>query len=370
MNATLPLIDLPGVYILTGKGVPGYFNETHTFVADQDMHRAHGDYLATFMQRYTQRPDKNGFLIALVHRTPKTSDWHSPTMVFPDSALHKLYPSGGGRTSELTDFQKRQRTQSVFRGLEILLDYRVATALNVPVYCPVLFHRHTTLKDYPHSSGFPESASHVDLPVLEVVNLFAIASPSQLAKPEFLELHGKVYDGAIRKEVRKRVGLTVVRDTCEESEAVRNIFGNPSNGNGETTRTADDFRFGAEKRHLRTDSVDSETLRFFERFRSLSDEQLDMLCQKCELLAAPGGQVLARRGDMDSVNIYLVDGTLELEAADGGKHLLEGGSPKARTAIAGLKPRKYTVTAYTPIKYYQTSDTAESEILSRKPRGR
>ena len=80
--------------------------------------------------------------------------------------------------------------------------------------------------------------------------------------------------------------------------------------------------------------------------------------------------VPARRGGTDDVNIYLLEGTVELEAADGGKHLLEGGSAKTSTAIASLKPRKYTVTAYTPIKYFQTSDAAEAEILSKKPRGR
>ena len=370
MNATLPLTDLPGVYILTGKGLLGYFNETKTFVVDEELSRPLTDYLARFVQRYTQHPDEYGFLIALIHRTPETNDWSSPTIVFPDAALHKLYPAGGGRADGLTDFQKRNRTQSVFHGLELLLDYRIATALNVPAYCPVLFHRHTTLKDYAPSLGFPEPGDHADLPVLEVVNLFAAASPSQLGKPEFLDLHGKVYDRAIRKDARKRVGLAVVRDESDESDAARDIFGIQAGENGETTRTADEFRFGTEKHQLRTDSVNCETLRFFEKFRSLSDEQLDLLCKKCELLAASGGQVLARRGGTDDINIYLLEGTVELEAADGGKHLLEGGSAKTTAAIASLKPRQYTVTAFTPIKYYQTSDAAEAEILSRKPRGR
>lgn len=370
MNATLPLTDLPGVCILTGKGLLGYFNDTKAFVVDEELGRLFSDYLAGFVQRYTQHPDGDGFLIALVHRTPETGNWRSPTIIFPDTALYKLYPSGGGRAGGLTDFQKRNRTQSVFRGLELLLDYRVATALNAPVYCPVLFHRHTTFKDYALNLGFPEPGNHADIPVLEVVNLFAAASPSQLRKPEFLELHGKVYDRAIRKDARKRVGLAVVRDESDESDAARNIFGNQADENDETTRIADEFRFGTEKRQLRTDSVNSETLRFFEKFRSLSDEQLDLLCNKCELLAASGGQVLARRGATDDVNIYLLDGTVELEAADGGKHLIEGGTAKTRGAIASLKPRKYTVTAITPIKYYQTSDAAEAEVLSRKPRGR
>jgi hypothetical protein len=71
---------------------------------------------------------------------------------------------------------------------------------------------------------------------------------------------------------------------------------------------------------------------------------------------------LLERGTNDSWNLYLVDGTVELVAADGVPKTIEGGTPTARNPISCLKPRMYTVSALTRVAFLWIDDRLIEEV--------
>jgi len=63
------------------------------------------------------------------------------------------------------------------------------------------------------------------------------------------------------------------------------------------------------------------------------------------------GQLLAEAGVTDEWDYYLMEGTLKLTAADGQELFVMGGSRTARAPVAHLQPRRYTLSAMTPVTY-------------------
>ena len=101
---------------------------------------------------------------------------------------------------------------------------------------------------------------------------------------------------------------------------------------------------------------DIGTLQKFEAFRALSPEQLDLLARHLLVKTAKPGQRLIERGSFEQFNLFLVDGTLHLEAEDGKVSEIDTSSPNATRPIASLLPRKYAVTAATPVRYIQVAN--------------
>ncbi len=90
---------------------------------------------------------------------------------------------------------------------------------------------------------------------------------------------------------------------------------------------------------------DIGTLRKFEAFQELSPEQLDLLARHLQIKVAKPGQRLIERGSFEQFNLFLIEGVLHLEAADGKMSDIHADSPAAARPIASLLPRKYEVTA-------------------------
>jgi HD-like signal output (HDOD) protein len=98
-------------------------------------------------------------------------------------------------------------------------------------------------------------------------------------------------------------------------------------------------------------------------FDECSEEELIVLADHSWLDSAGSGHVLARAGETDNWDYYLIEGTLRLVAEDGKEIFLMGGSRTARSPVAHLQPRQYTLSALTPIKYLRV-DTGLLKNLS------
>lgn len=98
---------------------------------------------------------------------------------------------------------------------------------------------------------------------------------------------------------------------------------------------------------------DIKLLRKFKSLHDLSDEQLELLAQSLEIKSATKGTRVIKHGDTRAYSFLLLAGELQLIAADGGRQFIAADSDSARNPIAQLIPRKYQVTAATPIVYLE-----------------
>lgn len=231
---TLALENLPRLYnLIDPSGVLGYFGEDKSFIVDSESSWKFVDLIAQLLRAYRQNPDQEGLRIALVYRPLKPRNWTSETLVLTDDVLLRLYPPPRGsrpresrrtdperpmRTDDalrsshsgaeaemdgLTEFQRRNREKSVHRGIELLLEYRSPLAPDTPIFCPVLFDRHTTLDQYRTDLEVDDADRQAALPVFEVLNLIGLLPLQQRKAPEIRELNDKLHRLAVNMTLRK-----------------------------------------------------------------------------------------------------------------------------------------------------------------------
>jgi HD-like signal output (HDOD) protein len=106
-----------------------------------------------------------------------------------------------------------------------------------------------------------------------------------------------------------------------------------------------------------------ELLTQFVPFSECSAEELIVLADHSWLEEAEAGYVLARADESDGWDYYLQEGSLKLTAADGKELFVMGGSRSAQAPVAHLQPRRYTLSAVTPVTYVRV-DAALLKNLS------
>lgn len=109
--------------------------------------------------------------------------------------------------------------------------------------------------------------------------------------------------------------------------------------------------------------IGADVLKQFTLFNDLSPEQLAYLNENATIHSERAGRQLIRKGSTDNWTWLLMDGRLEMEAADGVKWLVEAGSDKARTPVAQLKPRLYDVRTLSPVKLLRIDDVYLGKLL-------
>ena len=112
--------------------------------------------------------------------------------------------------------------------------------------------------------------------------------------------------------------------------------------------------------------VSLQLLKSFAPFTDLEHKQLLPLLERTRLKHANAGRCLMELGSTSDKVIYLVGGTLQLEARDGVKYTVESGSDKARAPIAQLVPRQYRVETLTPVDYLQIERQLVENIIEQK----
>jgi hypothetical protein len=113
--------------------------------------------------------------------------------------------------------------------------------------------------------------------------------------------------------------------------------------------------------------VKPERLREFVQFREMDEPTLNELAARSLLYSAPGGAHLLDNDVSDAWNLYLLDGSIMLTAADGVTLRVDGGSHQARYPISFLKPRKYRVDALSPINFLWIHDMLLAAVNAPEP---
>lgn len=373
---------LTGFYVLTSDGELGAYDPDGKFVVDAKLTKAFADYNRRFLMTYLQSPEKGNFRLAIIHRTQEKRPWGSETLLLEKSIVRRLYPMTGTTELDLTAFQKKNREKSIYRGMEIFLEYKDASTPDLPVYCPVLYDRDTTLDDYAANLDRPVTSADRETPVVEILNLLNGIPVGRRYTPEITILKEKIYQGIVKKGMRKAAEFTLIEDIRRNAVVAK----------GEPT---DDPYADVDKRSERQVTLDSKTgdqagnhasdsafirgissslvgrpepaepdiLKAFTRFRNLGHEKLAVLAERCLVYKVPPGTQLLERGTNDSWNLYLVDGIVQLVAADGVSKNIEGGTSTASNPISCLKPRMYTVSAVTRVAFLWIDDKLVDEIV-------
>jgi putative nucleotidyltransferase with HDIG domain len=91
-----------------------------------------------------------------------------------------------------------------------------------------------------------------------------------------------------------------------------------------------------------------EALQWFDPFKSLDTSDLLVLATKANIEHIPARQSLFKQGASDPWMFCLIEGTVELKAADGRVQAVVARGPAAHNPLSPLKPRQHTATTVTP----------------------
>ena len=112
---------------------------------------------------------------------------------------------------------------------------------------------------------------------------------------------------------------------------------------------------------------DPEFLKKFVTFQDFGEEALLCIASNSLIYFVAAGSPLLERGKTDDWNLYLVEGKLELVAADGMQKFIETGTENAFKPVSFLRPRKYTVSAYTRASFIWIHDTVVEDVRKKHP---
>lgn len=386
MNTIGTFPGLIGFYVLTPEGQLGFHDQDGKFIVDTKLMKAFADYNMRYLMTYLQNPHQGNFRLAIIHRTQEKRPWGSDTLVLEKHIVRRLYPVAGMTAEvDLTSFQKKNREKSIYRGMELFLEYKDSSSPDMPVYCPVLYDRSTTLDDYAATLERPVTSADRETPVVEVINLLAGIPVGRRFAPEIAILKEKIYQSIVKKAMRKSAEFTLIEDIRRNAQATK------------TEKTgSDDLYDKVDKRTERKvtldaaagktgvvgaadntglvqsissslvghpEPADATIMKAFAKFRDLDHRTLAALAARCLVYKVPPGTKLVERGTNDTWNLYLVEGTVQLEAADGVTKLIDGGTDKATTPISFLKPRMYTVTTVTRASFLWIDDRLIEQVL-------
>lgn len=371
---------LSGFYTLNAQGELAFHDEHGQLVVDSALTNVFRSHNQRFLQTYLKDPstqgDASALRLAVICRLPMKTQWDSETLILETSVLRSLYSMKDSKPdTALTEFQKRSQKQSVFRGMELLLEFRKEGAPELPIFCPVLFDRGTSLGDYP---SLPEWAGLQDasqVRVVEVLNLVATIPAPHRTNAGVLRLLRTIHDRVVRKDVRRPTGLTLVDKTYGTSGVRGTSYARGLNTGATALRVAepakpfpvspiaDIARLDRDVAHAECSvgrmvsrRVEPAALRTFPRFSNFLPDDLAMLAGASRLYAASAGTELLQRGATDNGTFYLIEGKIRLEAPDGKIQSIAGGTPAAQQPIANLKPRKYSVVAETSVTFLWIPD--------------
>ncbi|MFP5348247.1 MAG: hypothetical protein ACLGHO_00195 [Gammaproteobacteria bacterium] len=370
MTKTALPLKLTGLYLLTDDGELGVFDDGNALTIDAALSKAFLLHNRRLLEAYTGDPDA-GLRVAVLYHATQPRAWGHDTLRLEESVVRDLYPVAGRGGAPLTMFQQKNREKSIYRGLELLLDYRKETEPRAPIYCPVLYDRRTLLGQYPSLPA--DTAEPRQLPVIEVLNLVGTIP---IGRRDVSAVHGLMQTLSarlIRKELRRsRLAIderTVTTPTADgtggyaadrRAERAPTLVadgGNPYWGAPPQTPAAVPPAQMARWLKQPQGKPDATLLQSFAQFRVMSAEVLQALASQLLIHAAPAGVQLLNRDSTDEWNMYLIAGKVALDPGDGARVFIEGGSTNAAAPIASLKPRKYTVTTVTPIRFLWIPDS-------------
>ena len=364
MHSTDVLAGLPaGLYTLTASGELGAYDAQGQLRIDAPLSQAFAEHNRNFLRSYIDGTQAGDQRIAILFESHQPRAWGHLTLDLEDAVVSDLYPASrvaGG----LTAFQQKSREMSMYRGMELLLDFRRSVATEVPVYCPVLFNSHATLGQRVSALGREPGEPERAIPVIDVLNLAATIPAARRAAPALLALVEKLRQSVIRKDQRRDSLLSLRQASPEPAEtAVSRAVAIPA----DERRLHEAEPVEPIERWLKVphQTVSTERLRDFAQFRGLDATRLVELATRSLIYAAPTGTCLLGRGMRDNWNLYLLEGSLMLTPADGSTLRVDSGTDKAARPISALKPRQYTIDTLSPVSFIWVHDLHLAAVLTR-----
>ncbi len=331
------------------------------------------------LRAYLRQPDMPGWRLALIHRPADPASRNPLDLCFETDVIRQLYPAANRNTGSLTAFQQKCRHQELAQGITLLLSQYPDIAPEIPLYCPVLFDRHTMRAHYFDASGQTAAAGQADTPVIEVLNFSAPLALNQRASPEILALRARLQRSLPVQDGRDAPTFDILDDLPQT------LYAEPAGDTqyyGVDKRTDRDVflperslqQLHVSQRHepverwleLPHRAVGAARLQEFVHFRDLDPARLAVLAARSFVYTAAPGSTLLDLGMADPWNMYLLEGTVLLSAADGAGYTVEGGSARANHPVAFLKPRKYTVTTLTKVSFLWIHDTLLLVLRARR----
>ncbi len=117
------------------------------------------------------------------------------------------------------------------------------------------------------------------------------------------------------------------------------------------------------------DRISPEQLSSLFPLSYLTENEKELFCNQCEILAVKAGTRLIEMGSTDDRALYLLKGKLKLEAKDGRRHVISPGTEDAKRAISHLIPHWYNVTAITRVEFFWVDNFILNNLLARQNRG-
>jgi hypothetical protein len=390
MNSIQAFTKLSGLVMLGPRGELGLITDTNTFQLDGPLTRKFAAYNVQFIKNYTEHLDDHRFRVGIIYRSKRNHPWGAETLTLTDTLVRMLYPVAGTTPSELTTFQKKNREKSVYRGIELLLEYSAKDAPDVPILCPVVFDRNTQLSAYQSELGEELAGEDMTGPVIEVLNLIGPVAGNRQNLIEFAELKQTIAQHLIKKDARKSIELSIMQSGRHEGTAdatppaahapapgfatAATTPGRPApaapspppSGRGglwyDPSWDNDTCQRLARWLKSPTQYPELEEIKRFSRLRDININHLRQLTTTCPVYQAGAGSVLLEIGSQDNWNLYLIEGEIELQAGDGGRKTLAASSEAATNPIASLKPRQYTVSAKSPVRFLWICDDHLAQI--------
>jgi len=334
--AMLPGVE--GFYVLRASGEVGRYQPDGRFVPEPELSRSLTDQVNEILRLY-RAGQVSELVLGLVTADLKDREWRTASLVLTDHALREIYRTSGDQNAPLTNFQKRNRIKSLFQGMEVIMDARDPNQPEYPRHCPLFFAPEVDTAALARRYGVEDVAPDR---VLEVLDLIAPLDPESRRAPVFSRMVLEVSRSRISPELRTGPELMVVAGAGPEIEPFR-----PRAGHSE-----DPWVVEPEERSISFndgDTVPYWLLAWFSPFNQLNDLQRQFIARGLTITKRPPGTVFVERGTKDDVSLYLVEGTLELEAFDGRKINIKGGTKRAHIPISQLSPHAYTVRADTAV---------------------
>lgn len=333
------LPGIEGFYVLSPRGKLGRYCEDGRFSEEPALTRALAPKIEELLGRYRDQ-DAESPVIGLVTRNGGDQPWGVATLILSDDALRDVFSTGNERGAPLTAFQKRNKIKSVYRGMELLLDTEKSSQPGHPRFCPVLFA--------PEVGGGMLRRRHdverVDTgDTLEVLDLLAAFNPAEHRAPAVSHMVETMRESGITPELRRPSELMLVDDADATGP-----FGAGASAPVEESSQADPWAYLTEERNIcfnDGDAVPYWLLGWFAPFDGLNDLQRQFVARGLTVEKKRAGTTLIEIGSEEDKCVYLVEGTLELEAFDGRVTTVVGGTRHAHLPLSQLHPHAFTVRA-------------------------
>jgi len=371
----------PGICILTERGELGVLEAGYGLRISAALTRALTGHIQKFLAAYAADPHAEDRRVAILHQSTGSHPWSSATLSFEDQVVRDLYPVGGRTRGGLTSFQQRQRHRSLYRGMELMLEYRRESRPDTPVYCPVLYAAPTRLADRTATLGRVLLPEETGEQVMDVLNLSTLGERRTHDTPAIRRLNKLLQRLLINKQLRIESSFDLLERSFDPEVVVPapepvldgvpdwQLMDEVTLPQVDLYRPHESERVDHIECWLRFPNlpVKPERLREYVQFRELDESNLTELAARSLMYSAPGGTHLLDSQVWDAWNLYLLDGSIMLTADDGATLRVDGGSVPARHPIAFLKPRKYRVDALTPVNFLWIHDMLLAAVNAPEP---